>query len=54
MGIGRSTLIAASVLRHFELSMEEAFSRIGAARGLPVPDTEQQRLWVAALVTHPS
>jgi protein-tyrosine phosphatase len=50
MGIGRSPLIAASMLRHLGLSMEEAFTRIGAARGFPVPDTEQQRRWVAGLV----
>jgi protein-tyrosine phosphatase len=46
MGIGRSSLMAALVLRLCGLDADEAFSRIAAARGFAVPDTEAQRDWV--------
>jgi len=45
-GIGRSSLMAASLLATYGLSPDEAFERIGEARGLHVPDTGQQRIWV--------
>jgi protein-tyrosine phosphatase len=45
-GIGRASLIAASVLVSFGEEPESAFSRVESARGRPVPDTEEQRLWV--------
>jgi protein-tyrosine phosphatase len=50
MGIGRSSLIAASVLTALGLSSSEAFARISTARGRPVPDTNEQRQWVEGLV----
>ena len=45
-GIGRSGLMAAGVL--VSLGMEEtiAWQRTSLARGRPVPDTEEQRLWL--------
>jgi protein-tyrosine phosphatase len=46
-GIGRSSLIAAAVLVREGLSPNEAWQRIEAARGLAVPDTEEQRTWLA-------
>jgi protein-tyrosine phosphatase len=46
MGIGRSSLIAASVLTVLGVSPSDAFARITVARGRPVPDTDQQRRWV--------
>jgi protein-tyrosine phosphatase len=46
-GIGRSALIAACALVVMRLSPEEAFDRIGRARGLAVPDTTEQREFVA-------
>ncbi len=46
MGIGRSVLTAASVMALAGVPPEEAFARIGRARGLDVPDTEEQREWV--------
>jgi protein-tyrosine phosphatase len=46
MGIGRSPLILASILVHQGLRPEEAWAAIGAARGRPVPDTWEQRLWL--------
>lgn len=47
MGIGRSSLMAALVLRLCGANTDEAFKRLSAARGFTVPDTAQQRLWVA-------
>lgn len=45
-GIGRSSMIAASVLTHTGISANTAFQLIQNARGCPVPDTEEQRQWV--------
>lgn len=46
MGIGRSSLVAASVLVVLGFTPAEAFARIAAARSCPVPETEAQRHWV--------
>jgi hypothetical protein len=48
--IGRSALIAASVLVLQGVDAVEAFRRIGLARGLPVPETDEQREWVVKFV----
>lgn len=45
--IGRSSIIAASVLVRYGVTPDRAFSLIAQARGYPVPETEQQREWVA-------
>ncbi len=45
-GIGRSSLIATTVLLHTGRSVPEALSAISRARGLEVPDTEEQRQWL--------
>jgi protein-tyrosine phosphatase len=45
-GIGRSSTIAACLLVQNNMEADEAFSCIGAARGCPVPDTDEQRAWV--------
>ena len=45
-GIGRSGMMAASVLLHEGFTVREAFARISAARGLVVPDTTGQLEWV--------
>ena len=45
-GIGRSSLIAACVLVLLGLTPAAAFNLIGNARGLRVPDTEGQQVWV--------
>jgi protein-tyrosine phosphatase len=45
-GIGRSGMMAASVLLHQGLTVREAFARISAARGLMVPDTPGQLEWI--------
>jgi protein-tyrosine phosphatase len=47
-GIGRSALIAACVLVASGKEPEQAFELISAARGLPVPETDEQREWVTA------
>jgi protein-tyrosine phosphatase len=46
MGIGRSSLIAASVLVMLGIDGEHAFDLLATARGLAVPDTKAQRQWV--------
>ncbi|HEU4931072.1 MAG TPA: dual specificity protein phosphatase family protein [Pyrinomonadaceae bacterium] len=48
-GIGRSSLMAASVLKLSGKSVDEAFQMIESARGCAVPDTSQQREWVAGI-----
>jgi protein-tyrosine phosphatase len=49
MSIGRSSLIAASILVLMGSDPAEVFRRIGAARGMDVPETETQRRWVEEL-----
>ena len=46
-GVGRSALIVACVMALGGISVDEAFERIEKARGCPVPDTPEQRAWVA-------
>ena len=50
-GIGRAGLIAASLLVARGLQPDDAFERIGQARGVAVPETDQQRAWVEALAS---
>jgi protein-tyrosine phosphatase len=45
-GIGRSAVLAASLQIAAGISPAEAFDRVSAARGSPVPDTPEQRAWV--------
>ncbi|MFT5469543.1 MAG: protein-tyrosine phosphatase [Verrucomicrobiales bacterium] len=47
-GIGRTGIFSAALLLRSGQNAEEAFKRISAARGLRVPDTEEQRAWVKA------
>ncbi len=46
-GIGRSSVLVAAVLVAAGAGPEVAFQRIEKARGRPVPDTPEQREWVA-------
>ena len=46
MGIGRSSLLAASILTTYDTPVDEAFSLIERYRGVSVPDTQEQREWV--------
>lgn len=48
-GIGRSSLAIAALLVSAGESPDEAFRRITKARGREVPDTDEQRRWVAQL-----
>lgn len=48
-GIGRSSVLMATVLRLEGFSAEEAFDRISRARETTVPDTDEQAAWVARL-----
>ncbi len=49
MGIGRSALIATCVLVNQGITANHAYEIIGKARGIEVPDTEEQRNWVEFL-----
>lgn len=44
--IGRSPVVAASLLIRSGMSSGEAWRQISEARGFPVPDTPEQRAWV--------
>jgi protein-tyrosine phosphatase len=44
--IGRSSVVAASVLIRSGLPAEKAWQKVEAARQFPVPDTREQREWV--------
>ncbi len=46
--IGRSSLVAACVLVALGESSGDAFRKIESARGVSVPDTTEQRNWVAS------
>lgn len=48
-GIGRSSLVAASLLVGTGETPEEAFKKIAEVRGIPVPETTEQRGWVERL-----
>jgi protein-tyrosine phosphatase len=48
-GIGRSSLIAAALLVTAGIDPQAAFSAVGSARQLAVPETREQRLWVERL-----
>jgi protein-tyrosine phosphatase len=52
-GIGRSSLLLASLLRREGLSTDDAFRRITHARGMLVPDTPEQLRWVENLPLEP-
>lgn len=48
-GIGRASLIAASILATSGFSVAQAFELISKARGCQVPDTPEQCVWVERL-----
>ena len=45
-GVGRSALVAATILIALGQDANAALARISAARGLPVPETNDQRTWL--------
>jgi protein-tyrosine phosphatase len=48
-GIGRSGMIAAALLVRAGAEPRDAFHRISQVRGVPVPETDEQRNWVTSL-----
>ena len=46
-GIGRSGLVAACLLVSRGIAPEKAIDQISTARGLPVPETSEQRNWIS-------
>lgn len=46
MGVGRSAVVAACVLQRLGLDVDNAWRRVGEARGRDVPDTQRQCEWV--------
>jgi protein-tyrosine phosphatase len=56
--IGRSSTIAAAVLVMAGIDLDLALETIGHARGVPVPETQEQRQWLrefqAWLATRPA
>jgi protein-tyrosine phosphatase len=50
IGVGRSALVAACVLASLGQPVETAWQSIQKARGLSVPDTPEQREWVANFI----
>ncbi len=53
-GIGRASMLAAGVLACGGVPVSEAFERVAAARGHPVPDTPEQRARVEEHNQNPS
>jgi protein-tyrosine phosphatase len=49
VGQGRSGLMAASLLVMAGVPEAEAVAQVAAARGLRIPDTQEQRNWISAL-----
>lgn len=45
-GIGRAGLIAAALLMETGLAPAAAIQRVSAARGVPVPETSEQKRWI--------
>lgn len=46
-GVGRAALLAACLLAASGVDLASAWSRLASARGCAVPDTNEQREWVA-------
>jgi protein-tyrosine phosphatase len=57
-GIGRAGLIASALLIERGFKPESAIQRISAARGVPIPETREQRFWIdsfaATLTANPT
>lgn len=46
MGIGRSSLVAAGLLMSEGMTGSDAWETVSTARGMSVPDTDEQRTWL--------
>ena len=51
--IGRATVTTACTLIHLGWNPAAALAAVKAARGCPVPDTEEQRAWIMAYEANP-
>jgi protein-tyrosine phosphatase len=51
--IGRSAIVAACTLIHLGWQPEAVLKAIGAARGVPVPDTKEQEEWILSYSAQP-
>lgn len=51
-GIGRSSIVAGAALILSGLRAREAIEAVGRARGLDVPDTDAQLLWLHSFCAH--
>ena len=51
--IGRSTIVVACTLIHLGWQPETALEAIEAARGVPVPDTQEQAEWILSYSAQP-
>lgn len=49
-GIGRVSIIGASILSQQGLKIEEAFDKISKIRGVKVPDTSTQKHWTEEFI----
>lgn len=47
MGIGRASMIVVSIMVTYGVDTAKAFRWVTEARGLPVPDTDEQRAWIS-------
>lgn len=46
MGVGRAAIIAGALLLQYEYTTEQIIEKISHARGLKVPDTDEQVKWL--------
>ncbi|MEM6297126.1 MAG: dual specificity protein phosphatase family protein [Bacteroidota bacterium] len=46
MGIGRTALVTAAILLRDGIAADEVFAHLSKVRGLSMPDTEEQKLWI--------
>jgi protein-tyrosine phosphatase len=53
-GVGRAGLMAAALLIEQGLSAEEAIRRVSAARSTPIPETDEQLLWIESFAATPA
>jgi protein-tyrosine phosphatase len=50
MGIGRSSLVVAGLLMSEGMTGPEAWEAVSTARGMSVPDTNEQRTWLQEIM----
>jgi protein-tyrosine phosphatase len=53
-GVGRSAVLAAGVLTALGVDADSAVRAVADARGCPVPETPEQRRWIAEFAASPA